>query len=426
MPPTDDVLPVDPLPNPAQEWEPQSGVGAGDNRRETVFEVSSRVAADILSSRTGLDALEHFADAARRLVGAGYAAIGVALPGDRGFDHFVTAGMSQSAIALIDHAPVGAGLLGHLLTCDVPLRLANVSDHPASAGFPHGHPIMREFLGIPIRNGSQVLGSLYLTDKPGGFTQDDESSVAALGLHLAVAIRNLHMIRRQDDLVAGLMAAQEAERRAVAYDLHDGLTQYVMGAWAHLEGFRSSQSAGDTEHAAVELESALRFLREAVVESRRLVNGLRTLYLDDLGLAGAVEQLLFEEKDRAGWGEVVLAHNLGEERYPDTIETALYRFIQEALTNVRKHAGATRVEVRLDKATVEAMPDDVLQVRISDDGVGFDAELANRSTGKVGLHGMAERVRLLAGSLDIHSERGIGTVVGARIPLPSGTGNDVP
>ncbi|MFY7951145.1 MAG: GAF domain-containing protein, partial [Armatimonadaceae bacterium] len=214
------------------------------DRHESVFEVSSRVAADILSSGTGLDALEHFADAARRLVGAKYAAIGVASPGGRGFDHFVTAGMSPEAIAQIDHAPVGAGLLGHLLTCEVPLRVGKVSNHPSSAGFPPGHPAMREFLGIPIRNGSQVLGSLYLTDKEGGFTQDDESSVAALGLHLAVAIRNLHMIRRQDDLVAGLMAAQEAERRAVAYDLHDGLTQYVMGAWAHLEGFRSSQSSG--------------------------------------------------------------------------------------------------------------------------------------------------------------------------------------
>ncbi len=394
------------------------------DRHESVFEVSSRVAADILSSGTGLDALEHFADAARRLVGAKYAAIGVASPGGRGFDHFVTAGMSPEAIAQIDHAPVGAGLLGHLLTCEVPLRVGKVSDHPSSAGFPPGHPAMREFLGIPIRNGSQVLGSLYLTDKEGGFTQDDESSVAALGLHLAVAIRNLHMIRRQDDLVAGLMAAQEAERRAVAYDLHDGLTQYVMGAWAHLEGFRSSQSSGDSEHAATELDSALRFLREAVIESRRLVNGLRTLYLDDLGLAGAVEQLLFEEKDRAGWSEVVLAHNLGEERYPETIETALYRFIQEALTNVRKHAGATRVEVRLDKDKAAEKESVLLRVRISDDGVGFDPELANRSTGKVGLHGMAERVRLLAGSLDIQSERGIGTVVGARIPLPAGSGND--
>ena len=395
-------------------------------RPDTVFQVASRVAADILSSRTGVDALEHFADAARNLVGARYAAIGVALPGGSGIDKFVTAGMSPEAVASIPHEPVGAGLLGHLLACETPLRVANVGDHPQSVGFPPGHPPMREFLGVPVRNGSQVLGSLYLTDKPGGFTQEDEFAVAALSLHLAVAIRNLHMIRRQDDLVAGLMAAQEAERRAVAYDLHDGLTQYVMGAWAHLEGFRICRDSEDHENASVELDSALRFLKEAVVESRRLVNGLRTLYLDDLGLAGAVEQLLFEEKDRANWDEVVLAHNLDDERFPETIETALYRFIQEALTNVRKHAGATRVEVRLDSTSPEPSVPRMLQVRITDDGTGFDPELANRSTGKVGLHGMAERVRLLAGSLEIHSESGVGTTVGARIPLPTEQRNDAP
>ncbi|MFM7320707.1 MAG: GAF domain-containing protein [Armatimonadota bacterium] len=388
-----------------------------------VFEISSRIASDILASRNGTDALQHFADAARRMVGANYAAIGVARHSGPGFDGFFISGMTPEVRAGIESEPVGAGLLGHLLRVTRPLRLENLAADPHSSGFPAGHPPMRSFLGVPIRHKDVVLGALYLTDKPGGFTADDETTVSALGLHLAVAIRNLHMIRRQQDLVGGLIAAQEAERRAVAYDLHDGLTQYVMGAWAHLEGYRASRDATVDDPHIEELEQGLRFLKEAVVESRRLVNGLRTLYLDDLGLAGAVEQLLFEERDRASWEDASLAHNIGEDRFPETMETAVYRVVQEALTNVRKHAKARRVAVRIE-FTSESGADSMLSLEVEDDGKGFDPEAAGRSVGRVGLHGMAERIRLLDGSLDIESEIGNGTVIKARIPL-SGTNAEV-
>jgi len=359
------------------------------------------------------------------MVGARYAAIGIANPAGPGFDGFFISGMTPEERTGLDQEPEGKGLLGHLLTVARPLRVAQLSEDPHSAGFPPGHPPMRAFLGVPIRHKDVVLGALYLTDKTGGFTADDEATVSALGLHLAVAIRNMQMLRRQHDLVAGLIAAQEAERRAVAYDLHDGLTQYVMGAWAHLEGYRAARAALPDDPHMEELEQGLRFLKEAVVESRRLVNGLRTLYLDDLGLAGAVEQLLFEERDRSSWEDASLAHNLGEDRFPESTETAVYRVIQEALTNVRKHAKARRVVVRME-VVQDGGSDSRLVIEVEDDGRGFDLDAAQRSAGRVGLHGMAERVRLLAGSLDIQSERGSGTVVGARIPLPSGAGNDVP
>ena len=130
------------------------------------------------------------------------------------------------------------------------------------------------------------MGSLYLTNKEGGgpFTEDDELAVQALSAYAAVAINSLEMIARQRDLVRGLIVAQEDERRAVAYDLHDGLTQYVMASQAHLESSsEKAKSDGKTERAERELAQGLSFLQEAVSESRRLVNGLRSLALDDLG-----------------------------------------------------------------------------------------------------------------------------------------------
>ena len=133
-----------------------------------------------------------------------------------------------------------------LLNRTEPLRVDVLAEHPLSVGFPPNHPPMDSFLGVPIRHGDTVLGSLYLTNKEGGgeFTEADEIAVQAIGAHAAVAIHHLHLLARQRALVSGLIAAQEEERRAVAYDLHDGLTQYIMASHAHLEAFRHAHETG--------------------------------------------------------------------------------------------------------------------------------------------------------------------------------------
>jgi len=151
---------------------------------------------------------------------------------------------------------------------------------------------------VPIRRGDTVLGSLYLTNKENGgpFLEADEVAVQALGAHAAVAIHNWHLLTRHRALLRGLILGQEEERRTVAYDLHDGLTQYVMASHAHLTTAWRVKEAGDDAKALREMTQGMEYLRHAVVESRRLVNGLRALDLDEMGLAGTLEQLLQEEK----------------------------------------------------------------------------------------------------------------------------------
>lgn len=376
-----------------------------------ILEVANRTASEIVASQTGIEALKHLAEAARALIGARYAAIGVASASENALEEFVTVGLTDEQERGIGARPKGAGVLGLLLTRTEPLRLDTLSAHPASAGFPPGHPPMESFLGVPIRHGERVLGSLYLTEKPGGFNETDEIAVAALSMHLAVAIRNLQMLKRQRTLVSGLIAAQEEERRAVAYELHDGLTQYVLAAHAQLETFQALRAEGKPERAEARLEAGMKYLKDAVVESRRLINGLRTLALDDLGLTGALEQLLREEKERNGWQEASLSHNLGESRLSLTRETAAFRIAQEALTNIRKHAKATRVWVRLER------DGDHLLVEVRDDGAGFTPSATATDETHVGLHGMAERARLLDGTLQIESAPGAGTTVRARLDV---------
>jgi len=390
--------------------------GAAD--RALVMETANRVALDILASRTGNEALLHIAEAARTLSHARYAALGVARMDGQGLMEFVTTGLTLEEEAAIGPRPKGAGILGLLLARTDPLRIDVLSENPHSVGFPPNHPPMCSFLGVPIRRGDSVLGSLYLTNKEGGgaFTEADEVAVQALGAHAAVAIHNLHLLGRQRALISGLIAAQEEERRAVAYDLHDGLTQFVMASHAHLEAFRRAHESGKFERANREMDQGLRYLKEAVVESRRMVNGLRSLALDDLGLAGALEQLVTEEKVRAGWVDAEFLHNIAGRRYHKNLETTAYRVAQEALTNVRKHAQADRVRLTLLEEPSKDTEVPHLVLEIQDWGIGFVPEKRSDDPAHVGLQSMHERVNLLGGGYRLVSVPGAGTLIRAVLP----------
>jgi signal transduction histidine kinase len=357
-----------------------------------VLEVANCVAFDVLATRTGTDALRGLARAARILTNARYAAIGVARPGAAHWSEFVATGATPESEALF-----------------TPLLWPNELLEP------DGHPAVSSFLSVPIRRGDNVLGALYLCNKEGDdFSGADEIIMRALCAHAAVAVFHLEMVEGQRALVRGLMLAQEEERRAVAYDLHDGLTQYVMAAHAHLQGFQAAQKSGKTGRAAQDLEQGLKLLQEAVVESRRLVNGLRLLALDDLGLAGALEQLLVEERARAGWTDATFTHNLIGRRFDETLETAIYRVAQEALTNARRHAKATQVRVLLLEEAASTC-DARLRLEVRDWGCGFDPA-QNFGPGHFGLHGVLERVHILEGTYQLRSAPGQGTTLCASFP----------
>ncbi|MBB6051431.1 sensor histidine kinase [Armatimonas rosea] len=215
------------------------------------------------------------------------------------------------------------------------------------------------------------------------------------------------------ELTHVLMMAREEERRIVAYDLHDGLTQYIAATNAHLEACIAAWDSGQHERARAQLAKAHEYIGFAGLESRRMVNSLRCLSLEDLGLAGAVEQLLADEQKRTGWESATLSHNLSSERFEPRIETAAFRVVQEALNNARKHAQASHVQVMLLLAPDKA----VLTLEVSDNGVGLEHPAPNDGKIPVGMHGMRERVRTLEGSFEVQSLPEGGVRVRASIPL---------
>lgn len=209
--------------------------------------------------------------------------------------------------------------------------------------------------------------------------------------------------------------SQEQERRKIAYDIHDGIAQLMVGAQHHLEAF-DYLWRDDASLAEDQLSRGRAKLRQAIVETRRLMTQLRPVSLETLGLIPAVQQFLNELGKDAGW-EIdyhaeVAAFNLS----PDG-ETALFRILQEALTNAWKHAQTAMVRLSLH---TEGEKDDQLVVYVQDWGKGFEpARLQSDSQG-IGLMGMRERARLLGGVCSIESRPGRGTTVRLRIPMQHG------
>lgn len=208
----------------------------------------------------------------------------------------------------------------------------------------------------------------------------------------------------------------EAERRRIAYNIHDGLAQIATSAYQHLEAFADRhRSLCPEEHAA--LEEMRELTRRTVREARRVIADLRPTVLDDFGLVVALREEI-QEMRKAGW-LVLFDDPLDEERLPRHLEIGLFRVAQEALANARKHAGPTPVWVSLEHREA------TIRLEVRDDGKGFDAEAPTRRCmggEHVGLIGMQERMALLGGVCVVTSRPGEGTRVIAAVSLQSRVG----
>ena len=223
------------------------------------------------------------------------------------------------------------------------------------------------------------------------------------------------------------IAAQETERKRISRDLHDGIGQYLNAIKIHLQHIATSKEDRLSSDACDEIKDVVRVVTTASDEVRRISLALRPTMLDDLGLVATMSWLC---------REFVLLHQnialhkrveVDEESIPDELKTAIYRILQEALTNVAKHSHATRVEVTLDK--LGDGRNEALCLTVLDDGQGFDHDEVrkhHRADGGLGLHSMRERAELDGGVLTIRSSKQEGTCVKATWPLrrSAGVGRD--
>jgi signal transduction histidine kinase len=209
------------------------------------------------------------------------------------------------------------------------------------------------------------------------------------------------------ELMKRLLTVEDEERRRIARELHDETGQSLTALLVGLRVIEQRAESPEVREAAQQLRAVA---AQTVDNVGRLARGLHPSVLDDLGLLAAVRRYVTDYAKGHGLPVDLKTEGLGTRQLPSLIQTTMYRILQEGLTNVARHAKATRVELelRLEGGTLE------LQIR--DDGVGFDpATTASARTG-LGLHGMGERVALLGGTIEIRSTPGQGTVVRVRVP----------
>jgi signal transduction histidine kinase len=378
------------------------------------------------------EVLQRIVEGAATVAGARYAALGVY--GDDGrITTFINHGFDHATVTRIGQLPEGRGLLGQVIVADRPIRLENIGADPRSCGFPPSHPPMRSFLGVPVVRGGRRYGNLYVTERYDGhnFDDDDEALVVALAAFAAGAVESAELVgadrvraearvervaaegqaRARRELLTRIIAAQEAERARVARDLHDDVGQALTSV---LLGLRLVE--GSLDGPGVDVDDARRrsaelrqLVADALRRARRLAFDLRPTVLDDIGLAAALERLTADVAERTGL-TVGLDVGLGaDERLAPETETAVYRVVQEALTNVARHARAGQVSVTV------AWLGDRVRALVEDDGAGFDVG-ARPPGGHLGLAGMDERARLVDGTVEVTSTAGQGTTVVLEVP----------
>jgi len=226
-------------------------------------------------------------------------------------------------------------------------------------------------------------------------------------------------IRREQELLHQLLDFQERERQLVAYEIHDGLAQELTGAILRFQAFRESLSS-DPAEAWKAFDVALNLLARGIKEARGLITGLRPPVLDELGIAAAIDYLVCESQELGG-PRIEFRHDLPTDRLSPSLETAIFRIVQESLTNARHHSQSDRVRLEVRQC------DGHVCIDVQDWGVGFDpAEIDARHFGLRGIH---ERVRLLGGRMDLDAQPGGGTHLSIELPIVERldkTGDDRP
>jgi two-component system, NarL family, sensor kinase len=282
------------------------------------------------------------------------------------------------------------------------------------------------YVRIPALRGTDFtsMASVPMASEPAGlvgvlnvhtverreFTERDIRLLSMIGRLVAGALHQARMHRRlaareraHERFAEQVIGAQEAERRRLAGDIHDGISQRLVTLSYHLDAAAAVLCA-DPGAAAHQLGLARGLVDLTLDEARAAIGGLRPPVLDDLGLAGGLASLAASIPQD-------VALNLDEVRLPDHVEIALYRIAQECLQNIVKHARATTAGLRF------AVDGGTARLEVTDDGVGFDHAAPSGEPSGYGMQSMAERAELVGGSLHVLSRPGKGTTVVATVPL---------
>jgi signal transduction histidine kinase len=307
-------------------------------------------------------------------------------------------------------------------------RVAHTLQNPCCCGVGTASGDLACLACVPLVAGQRVVGVLNVVcAAPRILGQEEVRLLDSVGRQVGLAVENARLWEevkgreaRLAQLVTQLISTQEAERKRIARELHDEAGQRLAAVSLGLQTIEQTDGLPDAVKHLV--ADSMELLKRLLDEVHQLAVDLRPHALDQLGLRGAIESCVREFGQRTALRTDLEVSGFDDARPSSDIEIAIYRVVQEALANVRKHANASRVGVLLKRLNGSVV------VVVEDDGIGFDAAGALRlaEDGQLGLFGMRERAALLNGQLTIESGRGQGTTVIVEIPISDVRDSDSP
>jgi len=392
---------------------------------ETIFGVVDRLQARIVGQNRELlslheaslavageldlqSVLQEVVDQARDIVDARYGALSF-LGDDGRIAAFITSGITTAEREAIGPIPEGHGLLGVVLEAGERLRIDNLPQDPRSIGFPAHHPTMRTLLAVPIRSRERILGNLYVAEKEQGapFTAADEDTLVRLATLATIAIENARLHEQVQIL------AIEGERQRIAREMHDSLAQILGYVNVKAQAATMFLHNNQQEKATDQLDQLAAAARDSYADVREGILNLRTSIGPDRDFLHVLGEYLVSWRTQHGIELDFETDGIASDPgISEMAEIQLLRIVQEALTNIRKHASASHVLIRF------SLDGNAIGVRIEDNGTGFDpGELKPSRLPRFGLSTMRERAEAIGADFRIETRPGHGTAILIRVPV---------
>ena len=333
---------------------------------------------------------------ARHATGARYGALGV-VGRDGSLEKFVHDGMGSETVRAIGRLPEGHGVLGTLTRDPRPLRVERLSEHPDHIGFPRHHPVLHNFLGVPVRSGDEIYGNLYLAEAQHGFTELDEMVAGSLASIAGAAIESA----RIHDGVEVLAVAEDRSR--IGRELHDTIVQQLFAIGVEIQataGLGEPRIAFRLRNTVAKIDKVIDELRHVVADYNPAGPDMEPSFM---ALQDAVNDL--SDAYDFPVGLTVKPVNL---RLKYMVAENVRAFVLEAVSNALRHSDSEAIDVEVE------LDGDLLSVYVADDGSGFDPEVGSAGQGLIDLRA---RASTLGGDFILSTRPGAGTTVGLTVDL---------